>query len=108
MNVLFACPSLNYRSMHKKISYSSTSATAPPPAASAPPPAATSKPPPASDKCGGPTDKDGFCLQGFGGRTDPVAGGTVDEYKGNVGTTYGSNMPIVDEKVAHLYKYKTK
>jgi len=95
--------------MHKKIHYSSTAAPAPPPAAtSAPPPAATSKAPSENGKCAGPSDPDGFCLHGFGGRTDPVPGATVDEYKGNVGSPHGSNMQIVDANAAHLYKYKTK
>ena len=40
-----------------------------------------------------PTDNSsGGGNQGFGGRTDPVDNGNKDEYKGNVGAPYGSNM----------------
>jgi len=103
-----ASPSIHAGHMHKKISYSSTSAAAPPPAATPKTPPATPKTPPAAGKCDGPTDKDGFCLEGFGQRTTAVVGATVDEYKGNVGNPHGSNMQLVDANKAHLYKYKTK
>ncbi|KAI9808550.1 MAG: hypothetical protein M1825_003699 [Sarcosagium campestre] len=52
----------------------------------------------------GPKKSDGeFCADGFGERTQSVANGNVDQYKGNVGIPYGSNIVLVkDDK---NYKY---
>jgi len=107
-----ATPSFHdvHRHMHKKkdaqtweqISYSATAA----PAASSPPSSPPSTPP--AGGCGGPTDPDGFCLQGFGGRTSPITGATVDEYSGNHGAPHGSNVQAIPANAASLYKYKTK
>lgn len=41
----------------------------------------------------------------FGGRTDPVDNGNKDEYKGNVGIPYGSNMIQLDSP-ADIKNYK--
>jgi len=98
-----ASPSVHHahQHMHKKseltwekISYSS-SAT----------PAAPS--PTAAAGCGR-TDPDGYCLDGYGGRTDPVDNGNVDQYMGNRGVPYGSNMQLLSADCAHTYKYTNK
>jgi hypothetical protein len=53
----------------------------------------------------GTTDQAGYSLAGFGGRTDPVDNGNKDQYKGNVGVPYGSNMQKIDAADAAKYKY---
>ena len=44
----------------------------------------------------------------FGGRTDPIVNGNVNEYIGNVGKPYGSNMAKVDESDIGSCKYSIK
>jgi hypothetical protein len=77
-----------------------TTSAAAPSSSAAPAPSSSS-----SSSSSGPTDDDGFSLAGFGGRTAAVANGNVDQYKGNVGSPWGSNMQTVDSSVADKYKY---
>lgn len=80
---------------------------APSPSAAAPPaPSASASSSSGSGSGGcGTKDSDGFCTEGFGGRTGSVANGNVDQYKGNVGSPYGKNMQTVDSSSADSYKY---
>lgn len=44
----------------------------------------------------------------FGGRTDPIVNGVINEYIGNVGIPYGSNMAKVPESEIDNCKYSIK
>jgi hypothetical protein len=83
-----------------------TTTTAPPAlttSASAPAsPAASSSSSSSSGGCSD-SDSDGFCTSGFGGQTTPVNNGNVDQYKGNVGNPWGSNIQTVDGSMNYKY-----
>ena len=75
------------------------------PAPSPAPPASSPSPKPKPDQephhedppaPASPDNSSGGVGKGFGGRTDPVDNGNKDEYKGNVGIPYGSNMIKLD------------
>ncbi|KAL8637435.1 MAG: hypothetical protein Q9226_009122 [Calogaya cf. arnoldii] len=62
-----------------------------------------------SDKSSGSSDNTGGVIGGakgsFGGRTPGRAGATEDQYSGNVGVPYGSNMMAISTDDIHKYKY---
>lgn len=71
----------------------------------APPPPPLPAPSPAA-QC---SNKDGdFCIDGFGGRTQPRETPDTNTYVGNVGDPWGSNIILVDEALADQYKYTIK
>jgi len=82
-----------------------TTSAAPAPTTSAAAPASPAASSSSSSSSGGcsDTDSDGFCTSGFGGQTTPVNNGNVDQYKGNVGKPWGSNIQTVDG--SKNYKY---
>ncbi|KAL8852906.1 MAG: hypothetical protein Q9221_002282 [Calogaya cf. arnoldii] len=62
-----------------------------------------------SDKSSGTSDNTSGVIGGakgsFGGRTPGVAGATEDQYSGNVGVPYGSNMMAISTDDIQKYKY---